>query len=59
MVGLDIDVAAGSAINAAYSQGLIVTSAGPQTLRLLPPLIITPKEIDLAVERLGAALRAL
>jgi len=59
MVGLDVDVAAGSAINAAYSQGLIVTSAGPQTLRLLPPLIITPKEIDMAVERLGAALRSL
>ena len=56
MVGLDVDVPAGGAINAGYQQGLIVASAGPQTLRLVPPLIITPKEIDLAVERLGAAL---
>ncbi len=59
MVGLDLDVAAGPAIGAAYEQGLIVTSAGPQTLRLLPPLIITPQEIDLALERLTAALQSL
>ena len=59
MVGLDVDVTAAGAIKAAQGQGLLVASAGPQTLRLLPPLIITPKEIDVAVERLGAALRSL
>jgi acetylornithine/N-succinyldiaminopimelate aminotransferase len=58
MCGIDVDVAATSVIGAAYAQGLIVASASTQTLRLVPPLIITQSEIDMAVERLGAALAA-
>jgi acetylornithine/N-succinyldiaminopimelate aminotransferase len=58
MIGIDVDVPAAGIITAAYAQGLIIANAGPQTLRLVPPLIITAGEIDLAVERLRAALAA-
>jgi acetylornithine/N-succinyldiaminopimelate aminotransferase len=56
LIGLDVNVPAARVINAGYAQGLIIASAGPETLRLVPPLIITRAEIDTAVERLGAAL---
>ena len=37
--------------------GLLVNATGDTTLRLVPPLIISPEEVDMALERLGAALR--
>ncbi len=58
MVGVDVDVPAAAVVSAGYRQGLIIANAGPQTLRLVPPLIITRDEIDTAVERLHAALAA-
>ena len=59
IVGIDVDVPASNVIEAAYKQGLIIANAGANTLRLVPPLIITPPEVDTAVERLGAALATL
>ncbi|HEX9115706.1 MAG TPA: aspartate aminotransferase family protein [Anaerolineae bacterium] len=59
MLGLDVDVPAAGVIAACYGQGLIIANAGPQTLRLVPPLIITPEEIDQAVAKLAAALNSL
>jgi predicted acetylornithine/succinylornithine family transaminase len=46
-------------VAAAHKQGLIVLSAGPQVVRLLPPLTISRNEIDLLVERLLKALDTL
>ena len=40
---------------AALREGLIVNAIGDRTLRLVPPLIITRDEVDLAVERLSRA----
>jgi acetylornithine/succinyldiaminopimelate/putrescine aminotransferase len=56
MVGIDLDVPAGEVIQRGYQHGLILANAGPNTLRLVPPLVIGQSEIDLAVERLGKAL---
>lgn len=36
--------------------GLLVNATGESTIRLVPPLTIGPQEVDLALERLGAAL---
>ncbi len=38
-------------------KGLLVVPAAEQVLRLLPPLVVEEAEIDLALERLEAALR--
>jgi acetylornithine/N-succinyldiaminopimelate aminotransferase len=56
MIGMDIDIPAAAVISAGYQHGLIIVNAGPQILRLVPPLIITRDEIDMAIERLQAAL---
>ncbi|HMQ55087.1 MAG TPA: aspartate aminotransferase family protein, partial [Anaerolineae bacterium] len=46
-------------VTAARDQGLIVLVAGPQVVRLLPPLTISQSEIDLLVERLLKALETI
>jgi acetylornithine/N-succinyldiaminopimelate aminotransferase len=43
----------------AQERGLLITSAGPATIRTVPPLIITQEEIDEAIGRLDEALAAL
>ncbi|HMR66679.1 MAG TPA: aspartate aminotransferase family protein, partial [Anaerolineae bacterium] len=46
-------------VAAAREQGLIVLVAGPQVVRLLPPLTISQSEIDLLVDRLLKALETI
>lgn len=46
-------------IDRAQEQGLLITSAGPATLRLVPPLIITQAELDEAMQKLDAVLATL
>ncbi|MFZ0918828.1 MAG: aminotransferase class III-fold pyridoxal phosphate-dependent enzyme, partial [Candidatus Dormiibacterota bacterium] len=53
-VALTRDVARDVAA-AALNEGLIVNAIGERTLRLVPPLIITRDEVDLAVQRLKRA----
>jgi acetylornithine aminotransferase/acetylornithine/N-succinyldiaminopimelate aminotransferase len=43
----------------ALERGLLITNAGPSTIRFVPPLIITTDEIDEAVTTLDASLSAL
>lgn len=43
----------------AEQRGLLITSAGPATIRTVPPLVITREEIDEAMSRLDAALGAM
>jgi acetylornithine aminotransferase len=54
-VVLDGDVA-GPVESAARDHGLLVNAVRPDVLRLVPPLILTESEVDLAVPRLAAAL---
>ncbi len=44
---------------AAFHKGLLTLPAGPSTLRLSPPLVLTKDEAALAVELLGEVLREL
>ncbi len=59
MIGVDLDVAAADVIAAGHRHGLILINAGTNTLRLVPPLIISRGEIDLLVERLRGVLAEL
>ncbi len=53
---LDVPAPAGRAPCAARRSGSCVNATGATTLRLLPPLVIGPAEIDDALARLGRAL---
>jgi predicted acetylornithine/succinylornithine family transaminase len=59
MVGVETDgpIAKRAVALARERHGLLVNATGDTTLRLVPPLTISPAEVDEAVERLGAALR--
>ena len=57
MQGLVIQgVPVGSVVNKALKNGLLVISAGSNVLRLVPPLVITEKEIDEMFEKLEKSL---
>jgi acetylornithine/succinyldiaminopimelate/putrescine aminotransferase len=57
MLACELDIPAPAlARRALLSERLIVNATGPTTVRLLPPLIVSPAEIDEALARLGAAL---
>ena len=43
----------------ALERGLLITNAGPSTIRMVPPLIIQPAEIDEAIAKLDEALATL
>jgi len=59
MIGADLDVPAVDVVNSGYRHGLLLVNAGPNTLRLIPPLVITREEIDLLIERLTTVLTTL
>ncbi|HNU04645.1 MAG TPA: aspartate aminotransferase family protein [Anaerolineae bacterium] len=56
LIGLELDIPAAEVVSAGYRHGLLLVGAGPNVLRLAPPLIIDRPEIDQVVERLQAIL---
>lgn len=46
MIGVELDCEVKPILNEGYKHGILLLSAGPNVLRLLPPLIITEKEVD-------------
>jgi len=57
--GLALDIPAAPVIQAGYELGILTLNAGPQVLRLLPPLIVQQADLDEALEKLdGAFARA-
>jgi acetylornithine/N-succinyldiaminopimelate aminotransferase len=57
LLGLQLDIAAGDVVKAGFEHGLVLINAGPDVLRLAPPLVITDAELDAVVERLDAILK--
>jgi 4-aminobutyrate aminotransferase len=43
----------------AFERGLLILGCGPNSIRLCPPLVITPKQCDCAIDTLEECLRAL
>ncbi len=56
MLGVQLDMPAGPVVQAGYKHGVLLLNAGADVLRLVPPLVISKEEVDIAVERLTAAL---
>ncbi len=56
MIGVDLGVDAWPVLEKALAAGLVLLSAGPKTLRLLPPYVITDEEIDQGLKLLKAVL---
>lgn len=56
LIGMEIDGEAGSIIDFALQENLLLVSAGPQVVRLLPPLTITKDEIEDFEEKFSIAL---
>ena len=46
MVGIELTVGADPFYKNAHQHGILILTAGPKVLRLLPPLIITNEEIN-------------
>ena len=59
MMGLKCKILNTDLVNAGYQKGLITVPGGDNTIRLLPPLNITNKEIDLAVKMLDECAKHL
>ncbi|TVR16087.1 MAG: aspartate aminotransferase family protein [Planctomycetota bacterium] len=57
--GVALDEAPGPLVAAALQQGLVCGAAGDNVLRLAPPLIISEREVEELLQRLGAALGSL
>lgn len=58
MVAVDLKdgIDAPKVVDQALEEGLVINATGPHTLRFLPPLICTVKDVDVFIERLKAAL---
>jgi len=59
LVGLDLVPPVADAVAACREGGLLVLTAGDNTLRLAPPLIVLEKEITEACGIIGAALEGI
>jgi len=49
MWGIELTEPAGPIVGRAREQGLLVATAGPRVLRLIPPLIVTRAELERGV----------
>jgi predicted acetylornithine/succinylornithine family transaminase len=54
--GVDLKGDTSKAVNKGYEHGLILVSAGENTIRFVPPLIVGQKEIDEFADKFGAVL---
>ena len=46
-------------VKAALNQRLLLVPAGPKVVRMVPPLVISRREVNILLERLDAALASL
>lgn len=56
MAGIECDQPVGDYISALREQGLLVLPAGPNVIRLLPPLNVKKAELDQAIEAIVQVL---
>ncbi|MDG1210158.1 MAG: aspartate aminotransferase family protein [Paracoccaceae bacterium] len=59
MMGIKCKAANMDIVNACYAEDLLTVPAGDNVVRILPPLNVTPEEIDLAISKIDAACTAI
>ncbi|TYO94442.1 acetylornithine transaminase [Desulfallas thermosapovorans] len=57
MLGMELTVPGGDIVNRCRERGLLINCANNTVLRFVPPLIITPEDVDRAVEILDGVLQ--
>ena len=57
IMGVELDIEAGPVVERGYQEGIIMLSAGPNVLRLLPPLIVEEDHAEQMVNVLERILR--
>lgn len=57
MWGIELTEAAAPYVAQLFEKGLLVTSAGENVIRLLPPLVVTDREIENAVQLMSEVLQ--
>lgn len=57
LLGISLKVDPKAIINSCYEKGLLLTRAGENVIRLLPPLNVTIEDMDLAMDILEEAIR--
>jgi acetylornithine/succinyldiaminopimelate/putrescine aminotransferase len=58
LIGVVLDIPTADVVTAGYSHGLLMVGAGPNVLRLVPPLVISEDEIEQVVQRLSRILQS-
>ena len=56
MMGVELDIDSSNVIARGYEHGLMMVGAGPNVLRLIPPLILQKSHVDTFAEKLTAIL---
>jgi len=56
MIGIEVRKKATPYLKALMEKGVLALPAGPTVIRLLPPLVITRREMDAVLDRLGEVL---
>ena len=56
MIGIELNHEAQSTLMELQKEGVLVLTAGPNVLRLLPALTVTKEEIDLAIAQICKVL---
>ena len=57
MIGIECKDDVSTVVSSLMEKGLLVLNAGPNVIRLLPPLVVTEKEIDLAVQLIAETIQ--
>ena len=57
MIGLEFDRPVKEIVKKCLDKGLIVVTAGPNVIRMLPPFIIEEKDIDQMIHILESAIQ--
>jgi len=57
MVGIELDRPCGALVGTAIEQGMLVNVTAERVVRLLPPLVTTPKQANMIVEHVSNLIR--